>query len=240
MDQAAAGLMAPRAVRSAMSRGRGSTGWGRRVAAARSPSVRRSGLTRAKPVPSRAGLYVAALLLAVAAVRPAPARAELSVAEGLEPAHALFVAYDQGVAAGLVGPLDAAGVQVIWLRGGLIGGQPSAFLARGASILGGTIAVNDQLIGSSDEALAALLAHEGRHAVDLLGGGRPIGPAACAEGEIRAHQEQARAWAFFVGPAGKADPAPGLETDLNDLLPAAGAGPEAIQEWISARGLNRC
>jgi hypothetical protein len=201
----------------------------------------RSAPTRPKPIPRRAGLYAAVLLLAALAVRPGSTRAELLVAEGLEGAYGLFVAYDRGAAAGLVGPLDAAGVQVIWFRSGLIGGQPSAFLARGgASILGGTIVVNEQLIGSSDEALAALLAHEGRHAVDLLMNGRPIGPAACAEGEIRAHQEQARAWAFLVGPAGKADPAPGLETDLNDVLLAAQAGPEAIQEWTKARGLNRC
>lgn len=64
--------------------------------------------------------------------------------------------------------------------------------------------------------------------------------AACVESEIRACQEQARAWAFFVGPDGKPSPAPGLETDLNDLSSAAASGPEEMQAWIVARGLNRC
>lgn len=168
------------------------------------------------------------------------ARAEVVVGAGLEAPLALLTAYDEAIGAGLVGTLDAAGMQINWSRGRLPGGQPTAFLTRGgAVIMGGMIVVDSQLADASGEALAALLAHEARHAVDLLQAGRPLDPAGCLESEIRAHEEQARAWAFLVGPEGRPD-AIGLEQDLNELLLTGQAGAAAVQEWITARGLSRC
>ncbi|MFN0072051.1 MAG: hypothetical protein ACKVVP_11250 [Chloroflexota bacterium] len=167
--------------------------------------------------------------------------AQVPVGAGLESAYALFSDYDQAQGSGLVSALEAAAVQINWSRGRAPGGQPTAFLPRGGAVItGGTIFVDSQLADASGEALAALLAHEARHAVDLIQAGRAQDPAACIESEVRAHQEQAQAWAFLVGPAGRAETEVPIERDLNDLLIATVQGSQAIQEWIIARGQSRC
>lgn len=169
------------------------------------------------------------------------ARAEVPVGAGLEPAFALLASYDQAQGAGLVEALDAAAVQINWSRGRAPGGQATAFLPRGGAVItSGTIFVDSQLVDASAESLAAILAHEARHAVDLLQAGRTLDPAACLESEVRAHDEQARAWAFLVGPNGLDPASTPLEQDLNDLLLTSANGPQAVQEWIIARGLSRC
>lgn len=188
--------------------------------------------------------YIAFLLLALTLPlgrAPGSAQAEMLIASGLENAFLLVYEYDQATGAGLLAPLDAAGVDVRWSPGRPAGGQLSAFQTRGGAVLiGGTILVDGQLLGESDQALAAVLVHEVRHAADMLvTGRRPVG-ADCAESEIRAHDEQARAWLYYVGPAGKLDAASALELDLNDVAIAAQAGPDAIQQWVASRGLSRC
>jgi hypothetical protein len=171
---------------------------------------------------------------------PRSVSAEVAVGAGLEPAFALFSDYDaQG--SGRVAALDAAAVQVNWSRGRAPGGQPTAFLPRGGAVInGGTIFIDSGYADASAEALAALLAHESRHAVDLIQAGRALDPTACMESEIRAHQEQARAWAYLTSPTGREAAESSLERDLNDLLAASQQGPQSIQDWIVARGLSRC
>ncbi len=149
--------------------------------------------------------------------------------------------YDQAQGAGLVAALDAAAVQVNWSRGRAPGGQPTAFLPRGGAVInGGTIFIDSGYADASAEALAALMAHESRHAVDLIQAGRALDPTACMESEIRAHQEQAHAWAYLTSPTGREGAESPLEQDLNDLLAAMPAGPQSVQDWIIARGLSRC
>jgi hypothetical protein len=173
--------------------------------------------------------------------RPDAASAEIAVGAGLEPAFALFSAYDQAQGGGLVVALDEAAVQVNWSRGRAPGGQATAFLPRGGAVItGGTIFVDSGYVDASPETLAALLAHESRHAVDLIQAGRALDPAACLESEVRAHTEQAQAWAYLTGPSGREGADDPLELDLNDLLAASQQGPTAIQDWITARGLSRC
>ena len=184
---------------------------------------------------------LAAALLSVLLTPTTPARAQPAIPPGLERAYELLVAYDQQTGAGLLQALETAGVQVAWARGRGTNGQPSAFLARGGAVVtGGTIFLDEQLLGASPEALAALLAHEARHAADLMTQSRPADAMACAESEIRAHIEQAQVWAYLVGAGGKPDATPGLESDLNELLLAVQSGPDAIHAWIAARGLQRC
>jgi outer membrane protein assembly factor BamB len=172
---------------------------------------------------------------------PPSASAEVAVGAGLEPAFAFFSDYDQAQGAGLVAALDAATVQVNWSRGRAPGGQPTAFLPRGGAVInGGTIFIDSGYADATGEALAALLAHESRHAVDLIQAGRALDPTACMESEIRAHQEQAHAWAYLTSPTGREAAESPLEQDLNDLLAASQQGPQSIQDWIVARGLSRC
>jgi hypothetical protein len=181
--------------------------------------------------------FVAACLMGTSAV----AQAEVAVGAGLEPAFALFTGYDQAQAGNLVATLDAAAVQVNWSRGPAPGGQATAFLPRGGAVInGGTIFVDSRYADASAEALAALLAHESRHAVDLIQAGHALDPAACMDSEIRAHMEQAQAWAYLVGPTGRVGAEAPLEQDLNDLLAASQQGPQAVQDWIIARGISRC
>jgi hypothetical protein len=168
-------------------------------------------------------------------------QAEVAVGAGLESAFALFTGYDQAQGGNLVATLDAAAVQVNWSRGRTPSGQATAFLPRGGVVInGGTIFVDSQYADASAEALAALLAHESRHAVDLIQAGRALDPAACMDSEIRAHLEQARAWAYLTSPTGRDGADVPLEQDLNDLLAASQQGPIAVQDWIIARGISRC
>lgn len=170
---------------------------------------------------------------------PRPASAEVAVGAGLESAFALFSAYDEAHGGGLVAALDAAAVQVNWSRGRTPGG--TAFVRRGGAVItGGIIFIDSGYVDASAESLAALLAHESRHAVDLIQAGRPLDPGACLESELRAHTEQAQAWAYLTGPTGREGADVPLEQDLNDLLAASQQGPQVIQDWIQARGLSRC
>src|SRR5689334_627346 len=133
-------------------------------------------------------MLVAGMAFFTATLRPHEASAEIAVGAGLEPALALFSAYDQAQGGGLVAALDAAAVQVNWSRGRAPGGQATAFLPRGGAVItGGTIFVDSGYVDASSEALAALLAHESRHAVDLIQAGRALDPVACLESEVRAH-----------------------------------------------------
>jgi hypothetical protein len=185
--------------------------------------------------------FLAAMALFAAAVRPQEASAEVALGAGLEPAFALFNAYDQAQGGGLVAALDAAAVQVNWSRGRAPGGQATAFLPRGGAVItGGTIFVDSGYMDASAEAIASLLAHESRHAVDLIQAGRALDPVACLESEIRAHTEQAQAWAYLTSPTGRKGTDVPLELELNDLLLASQQGPSAVQDWINARGLSRC
>jgi hypothetical protein len=181
------------------------------------------------------------MVLFTIAVLPQAASAEVAVGAGLESAFGLFSDYDQSQGGGLVTALDAAAVQVNWSRGRAPGGQATAFLPRGGAVIsGGTIFVDSSYVDAPSEVLAALLAHESRHAVDLLQAGRALDPAACLESEVRAHTEQAQAWAYFTGPAGREGTDVPLELELNDLLIATQQGASAVQDWITARGLSRC
>jgi hypothetical protein len=169
------------------------------------------------------------------------ASAEVPVGAGLESAFALLSAYDEAHGAGLVAALDGAAVQVNWSRGRAPGGQATAFLPRGGAVItSGTIFVDSGYVDATGEALAALLAHESRHAVDLIQAGRVLDPVACLESEVRAHTEQAQAWAYLTGPTGRQGAEVPLEQELNDLLAATQQGASAVQDWIMARGLSRC
>lgn len=63
--------------------------------------------------------------------------------------------------------------------------------------------------------LAAVLGHEGQHAVDTLTIGRPSKGESCYQAEYRGFWSEAMLWQAWYGPAGKPDPTNDLEREEN-------------------------
>ena len=87
-----------------------------------------------------------------------------------------------------------------------------------AEPLGQTGAMNADLIKSDPRAVAATLAHESVHLIDLTSNAAGLTDFGCFELEVRSHALEAQIWLEFYGPGGKPNPRDELEWDLNRLL----------------------
>jgi endonuclease YncB( thermonuclease family) len=90
--------------------------------------------------------------------------------------------------------------------------------AGAASPLGYRIEVNSKIDAKEPRVLAAVLVHEGTHAVDFTTQAMDLTSFSCFEMEERAFSIEATTWAEFYGPAGKPDAQDVWERSENQLL----------------------
>ena len=107
-----------------------------------------------------------------------------------------------------------------------------------------TITLDSQLRDESPEALSAVLAHEGQHAVDTRLNGKQKNRAdpevQCYSWEISAFSLEAAVWQSVYGDAGKADPRTQLERELNDILRSAKTDSWQLMARIRDRYRDQC
>jgi hypothetical protein len=104
----------------------------------------------------------------------------------------------------------------------------------------GQIILNAATAGESPHAIAAVLAHESKHALDFLTVGPPGGSFDCYASEIAAFAVQADVWASFYGLEGKPHPKTALEKDLNLVLFLARTAPHRLIEDLTALYHDQC
>ena len=107
-----------------------------------------------------------------------------------------------------------------------------------------TITLDSQLRNESPEALSAVLAHEGQHAVDTLLDGKKKNRAdpevQCYSWEISAFSLEAAVWQSLYGDAGKPDPHTDLERELNEILRSAKTDSWQLMARIRDRYRDQC
>jgi hypothetical protein len=107
-----------------------------------------------------------------------------------------------------------------------------------------TITLGSQLRDESPEALSAVLAHEGQHAVDTLLNGKQKNRAdpeiQCYSWEISAFSLEAAVWQSLYGDAGKPDPRTDLERELNAILRSAKTDSWQLMASIRDRYRDQC
>ena len=81
-----------------------------------------------------------------------------------------------------------------------------------------SISLNNALSSESAEAVAMVLAHEGRHALDHNLGRIPGDSLACFDSEVRAFDIQIALWQVIWGSQGKPDPLQSWEQAFNNML----------------------
>jgi endonuclease YncB( thermonuclease family) len=87
-----------------------------------------------------------------------------------------------------------------------------------AEPLGQTGALNAAFLSSDPRAVAAALAHESVHLIDMTSNAAGLTDFGCFDLEVRSHALMAQIWLEFYGPGGKPSPRDDLEWHLNHLL----------------------
>jgi hypothetical protein len=111
----------------------------------------------------------------------------------------------------------------------------AAFFTRGRRVV-----VNERYRTASPLALAALLAHEARHVLDVFSGEDVRSPEGCYAAEARAFEVQAAVWQALTGSGGKFPPADDLERHLNDVLRLRQADPERFVANLRQAYADEC
>ena len=111
----------------------------------------------------------------------------------------------------------------------------AAFFTRARRVV-----VNERYRTSSPLALAALLAHEAQHVLDVFSGEDVRSPEGCYAAEARAFEVQAAVWQAFTGPGGKFPPADDLERHLNDVLRLRQSDPERFVANLRRSYADEC
>jgi endonuclease YncB( thermonuclease family) len=90
--------------------------------------------------------------------------------------------------------------------------------AGAASPLGYRIEINSKVDAKDPKVVAAMLAHEGTHAVDFTTEAMDLTSFSCFEMEQRAFSIEATTWAEFYGPGGKPNPEDAWDRGENQVL----------------------
>jgi hypothetical protein len=195
---------------------------------------RPNGLSRAGALPDsdlrEAFVRQPAPAVAAAPSASGPLRSRLRVDQGL------WAAIDALEAAGSLSALNAmvrTGTEIRF--GELPPGHHARYFREG----GGSrrpavfvITVDQRWRGADPKALAAIIAHEGKHLEDDLAGAEPSDVEGCIDFEIRAFTEQSLVWQTLAGPNGKPTPGDRLDQELNDWLAVYRRSPSEMADRI--------
>jgi hypothetical protein len=102
------------------------------------------------------------------------------------------------------------------------------------------VIVNVRHHSASSIALAALLAHEATHVLDVHAGQDVTSAEGCYQAELHAFEMQARVWQALAGPRGHIPPADDLEGHLNEVQRLSQADPSRFVTTLHRVYADEC